>query len=75
MAIYVDADACPVKDEVYKVARRLGLLPACPTTLELDARCSYVGTFVTGMTAMVAVSARDLSLRQTSGLLRPVGLG
>lgn len=25
MAIYVDADACPVKDEVYKVARRLGL--------------------------------------------------
>jgi uncharacterized protein len=25
MAIYVDADACPVKEEVYKVARRLGL--------------------------------------------------
>lgn len=25
MAIYVDADACPVKDEVYKVARRLSL--------------------------------------------------
>jgi uncharacterized protein len=25
MAIYVDADACPVKDEVYKVARRVGL--------------------------------------------------
>lgn len=25
MAIYVDADACPVKDEIYKVARRLGL--------------------------------------------------
>ena len=25
MAIYVDADACPVKDEVYKVARRLTL--------------------------------------------------
>lgn len=24
-AIYVDADACPVKEEVYKVARRLGL--------------------------------------------------
>ena len=24
-AIYVDADACPVKDEVYKVARRVGL--------------------------------------------------
>ena len=23
--IYVDADACPVKDEVYRVARRLGL--------------------------------------------------
>lgn len=23
--IYVDADACPVKDEVYKVARRYGL--------------------------------------------------
>lgn len=23
-AIYVDADACPVKDEVYKVARRVG---------------------------------------------------
>lgn len=23
MVIYVDADACPVKDEVYKVARRL----------------------------------------------------
>ena len=22
MPIYVDADACPVKDEVYKVARR-----------------------------------------------------
>lgn len=25
MAIYVDADACPVKEEVYKVARRVGL--------------------------------------------------
>ncbi len=25
MVIYVDADACPVKDEVYKVARRLSL--------------------------------------------------
>lgn len=25
MHIYVDADACPVKQEVYKVARRLGL--------------------------------------------------
>lgn len=24
-AIFVDADACPVKEEVYKVARRLGL--------------------------------------------------
>jgi len=23
-AIYVDADACPVKDEIYKVARRVG---------------------------------------------------
>ncbi len=23
--IYIDADACPVKDEVYRVARRLGL--------------------------------------------------
>jgi uncharacterized protein YaiI (UPF0178 family) len=25
MTIYVDADACPVKDEVYKVARRYGM--------------------------------------------------
>jgi uncharacterized protein YaiI (UPF0178 family) len=25
MPIYVDADACPVKDEAYKVARRYGL--------------------------------------------------
>jgi uncharacterized protein YaiI (UPF0178 family) len=25
VAIYVDADACPVKDEVYKVAERYGL--------------------------------------------------
>jgi uncharacterized protein YaiI (UPF0178 family) len=25
MAIYVDADACPVKEEIYKVARRLQL--------------------------------------------------
>ena len=24
-AIYVDADACPVKDEIYKVARRVGM--------------------------------------------------
>ena len=24
-AIYVDADACPVKEEIYKVARRIGL--------------------------------------------------
>jgi hypothetical protein len=24
-AIYVDADACPVKEEIYKVARRVGL--------------------------------------------------
>lgn len=24
-AIYVDADACPVKDEVYRVARRVGM--------------------------------------------------
>ena len=23
--IYIDADACPVKDEIYRVARRLGL--------------------------------------------------
>jgi uncharacterized protein len=25
MAVYVDADACPVKEEVYRVARRYGL--------------------------------------------------
>jgi uncharacterized protein len=25
LAIYVDADACPVKEEVYKVARRYGM--------------------------------------------------
>jgi uncharacterized protein YaiI (UPF0178 family) len=25
LTIYIDADACPVKDEVYKVARRYGL--------------------------------------------------
>lgn len=25
MAIYIDADACPVKEEIYKVARRVGL--------------------------------------------------
>ena len=25
MAIYVDADACPVKQEVYRVAQRYGL--------------------------------------------------
>lgn len=25
MSIYVDADACPVKDEVYRVARRYGM--------------------------------------------------
>ncbi len=25
LAIYIDADACPVKDEVYKVARRYGI--------------------------------------------------
>ena len=25
MTLYVDADACPVKEEVYKVARRVGL--------------------------------------------------
>jgi uncharacterized protein len=25
LTVYVDADACPVKDEVYKVARRYGL--------------------------------------------------
>jgi uncharacterized protein YaiI (UPF0178 family) len=25
MAIYVDADACPVKEEVYRVARRYGI--------------------------------------------------
>jgi hypothetical protein len=25
MIIYVDADACPVKDEIYKVARRVGV--------------------------------------------------
>ena len=25
MPIYVDADACPVKDEIYKVARRYGI--------------------------------------------------
>lgn len=25
MAVYVDADACPVKDEVYRVARRHGV--------------------------------------------------
>lgn len=24
-AVYVDADACPVKEEIYKVARRVGL--------------------------------------------------
>lgn len=26
LTIYVDADACPVKDEIYRVARRYGLL-------------------------------------------------
>src|SRR4051794_32598116 len=26
MAIYIDADACPVKDEVYRVARRHGIM-------------------------------------------------
>jgi uncharacterized protein YaiI (UPF0178 family) len=25
MALYIDADACPVKDEIYKVAERYGL--------------------------------------------------
>ncbi|MDZ4053143.1 MAG: YaiI/YqxD family protein, partial [Phenylobacterium sp.] len=25
MEIFIDADACPVKDEVYKVAQRYGL--------------------------------------------------
>jgi uncharacterized protein YaiI (UPF0178 family) len=25
MAIYIDADACPVKDEIYRVARRYGI--------------------------------------------------
>src|SRR5690348_9998478 len=25
LTVYVDADACPVKDEVYRVARRYGL--------------------------------------------------
>ena len=24
-AIYIDADACPVRDEVYRVAERVGL--------------------------------------------------
>jgi uncharacterized protein YaiI (UPF0178 family) len=28
LTIYVDADACPVKDEVYKVARRYGMVVA-----------------------------------------------
>src|SRR5215813_6434695 len=26
MRLYIDADACPVKDEVYKVAQRYGLM-------------------------------------------------
>ncbi|HEY0437316.1 MAG TPA: DUF188 domain-containing protein, partial [Phenylobacterium sp.] len=26
MRIFIDADACPVKDEVYKVAQRYGLM-------------------------------------------------
>ena len=25
LTIYIDADACPVKDEVYRVARRYGM--------------------------------------------------
>ena len=38
--IYVDADACPVKDEVYKVARRHGLA----VTLVANSYMRYPGT-------------------------------
>jgi hypothetical protein len=37
--VYVDADACPVKDEVYKVARRYGL----SVTLVANAYMRYPG--------------------------------
>jgi uncharacterized protein YaiI (UPF0178 family) len=35
LTVYVDADACPVKDEVYRVARRLGLRVAVVTRTHL----------------------------------------
>jgi hypothetical protein len=32
MRIFIDADACPVKDEVYKVAARYGLVTTVSPT-------------------------------------------
>src|SRR5438105_8994336 len=46
LSIYVDADACPVKDEVYRVARRYALRVAvvanAPLRVPADARVELV---------------------------------
>jgi uncharacterized protein len=46
MTIFVDADACPVKDEVYRVARRHGLpvvvVANAPIRVPADERVSLV---------------------------------
>lgn len=38
--IYVDADACPVKDEVYRVARRYGLAVTLVANSRMRVPCS-----------------------------------
>src|SRR6266542_3022844 len=46
LTIYVDADACPVKDEIYRVARRYGLRVAvvanAPLRVPADPRVELV---------------------------------
>jgi uncharacterized protein YaiI (UPF0178 family) len=46
LTIYIDADACPVKDEVYRVARRYGMRVAvvanAPLRVPADARVELV---------------------------------
>ncbi len=47
MSIYVDADACPVKDEIYRVARRYGIkvfvVSNSPMRVPQEAIIEFVG--------------------------------
>ena len=53
--IFIDADACPVKDEVYKVAQRYGLKTwVVANAFMAVPRSDLVAVFATGLTGLNA---------------------